>query len=178
MSTHSLGTRSKASAIILGVLLLLFGLWTLWIAQQPIVRYVFLSVIGAWIFLISGVVSCVTYAASSKENRSALDLIFGIVLIIFGIIILCFPLRSEPFVVCFFGALVFLTGIADIIESMAFKKNGQSGWLLFLILGILTVLFGLSAIVVPIWFTNVTVLVIAFVLIFDGITEIIAGVRM
>lgn len=178
MAYKSIVKRSKASAIILGVLLLLLGLWTLYIAPQPLQDWLFISFLGGWVLLIAGCASCVTFSASSKDNRSAADIVCGVILIILSCAVFIWPLRSGVFVVCFLGALVFLTGIVDIAESVTFKKSGERSWIPFLIFGIVTLLFGLSAIIVPFWFSTVMVYVVAFALIFDGITEIIAGVRM
>lgn len=187
--------RSKASAIVFGIIMLLLGLWVLIFAGTPsqsnaeainaeaillnqLDNAVFLSTLTGWGLMIAGCISCVGYGVAAKENRSIADIILGVILVLLGLLAICFPLKSWGFVVIFLGALVFLSGCADIAEAISFKKEGQNGWLLFLIFGIITLLFGLASIITPWWFTDVLIFVLGFALVFDGVTEIIAGVRM
>ncbi len=182
--------RSKASAIVFGIIMLLLGLWVLIFAGTPpqsdaegillnqLDNAVFLSTLTGWGLMIAGCITCVGYGVAAKENRSITDIILGVILVLLGLLAICFPLKSWGFVVIFLGALVFLSGCADIAEAISFKKEGQNGWLLFLIFGIITLLFGLASIITPWWFTEVLIFVLGFALIFDGVTEIIAGVRM
>lgn len=182
--------RSKASAIVFGIIMLLLGLWVLIFAGTPpqsdaetilvnqLDNAVFLSTLTGWGLMIAGCITCVGYGVAAKENRSITDIILGVILVLLGLLAICFPLKSWGFVVIFLGALVFLSGCADIAEAISFKKEGQNGWVLFLIFGIITLLFGLASIITPWWFTDVLIFVLGFALIFDGVTEIIAGVRM
>ena len=74
--------RSKASAIVFGIIMLLLGLWVLIFAGTPpqsdaegillnqLDNAVFLSTLTGWGLMIAGCITCVGYGVAAKENRS------------------------------------------------------------------------------------------------------------
>lgn len=104
-----------------------------------------------------------------------LVLVRGICAIIFGILVLVWPVPALLTLVIFFGAYAMVNGIFTLVS--AFRHDAESkGWLITS--GIIGILAGLVAFVWPGKTSLVLLFIIAFWAIFTGIAEIAGGIRL
>ncbi|MDF7670659.1 HdeD family acid-resistance protein [Orbaceae bacterium ESL0721] len=97
----------------------------------------------------------------------------GIILIILGVLALCYQFVATVFSVYFIGSLLFIAGIAQVYHSFQIKGFGYTA--LWAVLGVLYVVTGLLAFIEPIAVSSALTLVICFLLILSGVTQLIAA---
>ena len=76
------------------------------------------------------------------------------------------------------GIIILVTGVNDVAEAGAVRRLGLPGWGWRMVLGVLTLLAGAVVVCSPFAMAEFEMLVAGLALVFDGITEIVAGVRM
>ena len=76
------------------------------------------------------------------------------------------------------GVIVLVTGVNDVIEANAVRLAFGAGWVWRMVIGVITLLAGVAVVASPFAMAELVMLVAGLALIFDGITEIIAGVSM
>ncbi len=174
MSNNSYMRRTKSTTIIIGVLMLLLGLaFLVW----PGGTTEFFVLMCGWGFVIAGIATFAGYFAKS-EGRSAWDIVLAVCEFVLGILILIFPFFFAGVFVIFIGIVVIATGIFDIMDAISLRDVKGSLWGLWLALGIITLIFGLCMFAYPIIWAVTMIWLAGVVLVFDGITEIIAGAMM
>lgn len=174
MARNSILRRTKTSTIILGILMLLLGLaFLVW----PGATTEFFVLCCGWGFVIAGIATFIGYFANS-ETHSGWDIVLSICELILGILILAFPFFFTGVFIIFIGCVVIVTGIFDIVDAVSFHRVKGSLWGLWLALGILTLIFGLFMFFYPLVWAVTLIWLAGVVLVFDGITEIVAGAMM
>lgn len=168
-------TRTKASCIILGILLTLLGLAFF---VNPVSATIFVTLCIGWAFLIGGVVTIITYFTNRTGNRTIADFVLGILEVILGILVLIWPATFALYLFIMIGCIIFITGIFDIVEAIAMPHEKGSMWGLWLVIGIITLIFGVLVFSSPWLFAEFVMIFAGVALVFDGITEIIVGVRL
>lgn len=104
----------------------------------------------------------------------ALKIIYGILLILAGVLVLCNPFTSLVAIGCIVGIFLLIGGINNIISAIKEKK---SVWKI--ILGVLTIIVAiiiLTDTVGGLIALNTLVIMMACLLMLQGISEIMAGV--
>lgn len=71
-----------------------------------------------------------------------------------------------------------VTGVNDVIEANAVRLAFGAGWVWRMAIGVITLLAGVAVVASPFAMAELVMLVAGLALIFDGITEIVAGVSM
>lgn len=171
----NLVTRTKASCIILGILLTLLGLAFF---VNPISATLFVTLCIGWAFLIGGIITIITFCTNRSGDRTTADLVLGILEVILGILVVIWPGTFALYLFIMIGAIIFITGIFDIVEALSMPHEQGSMWGLWLALGILTLIFGVLVFTSPLLFAEFVMIFAGVALVFDGITEIIVGVRL
>jgi uncharacterized membrane protein HdeD (DUF308 family) len=167
--------RTKSSIIILGVAFTLLGL-VMFIF--PTASVLFLTMCIGWLLIFGGAATLINHFRLPKEARSGADLAFGIVEVLLGLLIIVWPGISTYEICLFIGCMIVVSGVYDCIEAFSMRGVDGARWGLWLVLGILTVICGIVALLSPFMFGTALALVIGISLVFDGITEIVYGVRM
>ena len=115
--------------------------------------------------------------AFSKSSRSALDLIGGIINIIFGALMLLGGTETKIAGVIaievYIAVWVLIAGFSHIFTSFALKKAGLKGWAWTLIGGVIAVIAGAAFII---WPFMGSVSLVGFGAIYAGISFIVLGV--
>ncbi|MFB5600725.1 MAG: HdeD family acid-resistance protein [Nitrososphaeraceae archaeon] len=96
----------------------------------------------------------------------------GIIAIIISLIVLTFPVFTTISLVYFISILFFIVGIEKIITGIFFKSKSR---LASIGLGVLVLILAGLALMFPFVATSVVIYVIAFALLFDGISRITHG---
>jgi uncharacterized membrane protein HdeD (DUF308 family) len=114
-----------------------------------------------------------TNAVKAGGNRMR---IFGVIAIILGILCLLAPGLTGVSALTLMGLLVLAAGIVRII--WAFQAGNFGKGLLMFSIGGLTLLCGIALVANPLFVSGVLTVVLALYLIFDGISELVAGLRL
>lgn len=101
----------------------------------------------------------------------------GLVALLFGVVILIFPLFWVQFLAIVFAAFVFADGVVALLAGWRMHKLGVSWWP-YLVVGVSGVLFGVIAVVNLPLAIMATVYVVGFWAIFGGIFQIVSAVRL
>ena len=167
--------RTKATVILMGVALLVLGLAMF---VSPIGATVMIVQTVGWVLAIAGVLTLVRcWARRSAELRQA-DLMMGIVELAPGLVLVLWPGAFVAVIYVLIGVLILITGVNDVIEAGAVRRLGLPGYGWRMAVAVLTLLLGAIVVTSPFTMAEFVMLVAGVALIFDGVTEIIAGVRM
>ncbi len=101
--------------------------------------------------------------------------IFGVIAIILGILAMLTPGLTGISVVLLLGVLVLIGGIVRIV--WAFQAGSFGKGLLMFAIGGLTLLCGIALVANPLFASGVLTVILAGYFIFDGISEIVGGIR-
>lgn len=95
----------------------------------------------------------------------------GIILIVLGFFALSYQFVATVFSVYFIGTLLFIAGIVQAAHSFKLKGFGQSA--LWAVMGVLYIIFGIFSFTQPVATSAAITLIISFLLIASGLTQII-----
>ena len=112
-------------------------------------------------------------AAKAGGNRMTL---FGVIAIILGILAMMAPVLTGMWVIILVGVLVLIGGIVRIIWALQAGSLGK-GLPMFAIGG-LTLLCGIVLLAHPLFASGVLTIMLALYFVLDGISEIVASVRL
>lgn len=112
-------------------------------------------------------------AAKAGGNRMTL---FGVIAIILGILAMMAPVLTGMWVIILVGVLVLIGGIVRII--WAFQAGSLGKGLPMFAIGGLTLLCGIVLLAHPLFASGVLTILLALYFVLDGISEIVASVRL
>lgn len=169
--------RTKTGLIITGIGLTLLGVIMF---MAPLTTLTVIILIVGWMLLALGVVTIVDSVFHRKDVSSSfgLGITVGIIEAVIGLCIVIWPASFLVALYVVLGVIVTLSGIGDIGESLSMRKEGFKNWWLALVMGILTLVLGVLAIVSPFAFAAAMMVITGIALVFDGITEVIAGIML
>ena len=111
---------------------------------------------------------------SEKSTPSTSYLMWtGIALVIFGVIAIIAPAVMGTAVVMVIGAILLVTGVVEFIHG--FREPKWSSKLLTLVLGVITIVCGISVLAHPVVGMVVLALILAILFAIEGIWKIIAS---
>jgi uncharacterized membrane protein HdeD (DUF308 family) len=109
------------------------------------------------------------------KEKSNWFILVGVILIILGGLALGYQFMATVFSVYFIGSLILIAGIAQALHSFRIKGFGQSA--LWALMGILYIFIGLMSFFQPVAISSALTLVISFLLIMGGFTQIFAAMN-
>jgi len=121
-----------------------------------------------------GVVAIIRYLAD--KEKSGPDLVAGIIAVVAGIFVLCAPKVVVSIFPVIIGILVAVAGLKGIASAFAARKR-SGGWLLSCVLSLITLIIGIVILLNPFGTVETVVVVLGVVLIYIGITGIIAALK-
>ena len=160
--------RTKATVILMGVALLVLGV-------AMFVSLLIVRVVG-WTLAIVGAVTLANCWRHSSEGLRQADLFMGLLEAIPGVCLIMWPDAFVAVVYVLIGIIVLVTGVNDVIEANVIRRALGVGWRM--VIGVVTLLAGAAVVASPFAMAELVMLVAGLALVFDGITEIIAGVSM
>jgi uncharacterized membrane protein HdeD (DUF308 family) len=108
----------------------------------------------------------------------ALRIVWGVVSILFGILVLVWPGMSLGVLVIFVGIWAIIIGVLEIMASIRHRAAPNSGWVWGIIGGALAILFGILVLLRPGTGLITIIWIIGIWAIVWGITLIILGVQL
>ena len=108
----------------------------------------------------------------------ALRIVWGVVSILFGILVLVWPGMSLGVLVIFVGIWAIIIGVLEIMASIRHRAVPNSGWVWGIIGGALAILFGILVLIRPGTGLITIIWIIGIWAIIWGITLIVLGVQL
>jgi len=168
--------RSKIIVIITGIVMVALGIA---IFVNPIAAVETLVRIIGWVLAGYGVITLLSaFMRGDPVSNAPSELALGGACLVFGLVMGIAPGIFVKVVWTLIGAIVLATGVLDIIEAGDARSSGSPLAGPATISGVITCLLGAVAIITPLFYVELGMLVAAVVLLIDGITEIIFGLGM
>lgn len=125
--------------LIIGIIFIIVAIYTF---LSPLSSYVALSVVFSLAFLFSGISNIILSIANRKEiDNWGWLLFFGIVSLIFGVLLLANPQLSMATLPFYVGFWVMFQSIGAIGHAMDLKNYGVLDWGNLMLVGVLGLLF-------------------------------------
>lgn len=154
---------SAALCILLGIVLVIW---------PGLSMQIVCTAIGAVLLIGGGVRLAAYFTAKDGSVYSQMNLITGIILAVVGIWILLQPDKVLAIIPIIVGIVIALHGINNLQQAFTLCKEGYDKWWVALILGLLTVGFGVLLICKPFAALDTAVMLIGAFLIYDGVSDI------
>lgn len=133
---------SLITAIFTGI----FGLILLFL---PEVTNKVVGILVGIIFLLSGINTIYKYFHRDGAKLYSLNIVFGILYSILGIVIIIYPFSVMSFVTVCLGLYLIVTGAMKINYGLWFKRGNEDSWLITLVTGVLLIVFGILVVFNP-----------------------------
>ncbi len=160
----------KANYILSAIFCIVFGV-TL-VAWPDVSSKIVCMGLGA-VLALSGIVNLITFFVQRDGSLlSQINLLAGIILTVLGGWIVFSPevlIKVVPVVI---GVVVTVHGVHNLMQSLELFRNQYSKWWVALLLGAVTVGFGILLIFNPFEAVNTAVMLIGIFLIYDGLSDI------
>lgn len=130
-----------------------------------------IGIIVGIIFILNGAGMCYKYFQRNGAKLYSLNLMFGILAIILGLVLIFYPYTVMNFVTICLGIYLIISGALNINYGAWFKVGKEESWLLTVFIGILLIIFGILVMANPFASLSVTQVIGVF-LIFLGILQI------
>ncbi|MGN1023095.1 MAG: HdeD family acid-resistance protein [Lachnospiraceae bacterium] len=166
----------KLTKVVSSLLFIVIGL-VLIIWRDPALT-VICTILGA-LLCAAGVVGIVMYFVTKERSfASTAILAIGVVAAVVGLYLALNPAVLMAIVPAVVGILIVISGIINLSESVTIKKENGDGFVLSLILSLITVALGVLIILKPSILNNIILVLMGISLVYDGVSNliIIAGI--
>lgn len=162
--------KIKANAIVSALMCIILGIiLVVWPGRT--VRTV--CMIIGFVLVVSGVNRLCTFIFGKDSSiYSRMNLITGVIVLLIGAWILFRPDQIIELIPVLVGIIVIIHGINDLQQTVTLCQNRYDKWWIALILGIITVGFGVLLIFNPFAAVETLVMFIGVFLIYDGVSDI------
>lgn len=167
--------RTKTTVILMGVALLVLGIA---LFVSPIGATLLVVRVMGWVLLAVGALTLAGCWRHYSEGLRQADLFMGLLECVPGACLVIWPDAFVSVVYALIGVVILMTGFNDVIEANALRHVVGVGWGWRMALGVATVVVGLVVVASPFTMAELVMLVAGVALVFDGITEIVAGISM
>lgn len=167
--------RTKATVIIIGIMLCVLGIA---IFANPGVTLQLVTLLLGWSLLIGGIAILVSAIAAHVPGFMSVSIWIGILLTLLGLCIVISPGFFVSYVYVLIGIVIMITGVSDCIEAYDAKKLGLPFSAQAAVFGVISIILGLLVIAAPFSFAQFVTSVAGIALLVDGITEVVAGIKL
>lgn len=123
-----------------------------------------IGVIVGIMFLVSGASAIYKYLKRDGAKLYSLNLVFGLIMIILGLVIILVPFSVTSFITVCLGLYLIVSGSNKITYGIWFKIGNDSSWLITFVIGIMLIIFGIMVLANPFSALTITKLVGVFLL--------------
>lgn len=153
--------------LIVGVLLIVLGIWTL---TTPVESYIMLSIVFAVGFFLSGIFE-MFFALSNKHKSWGWSFALGLLSIIIGLLMILNPAISMATLPFYVGFMLLFHSILGISSSYEMRQYGIMDWGWLMLVAVLALIFSFMMLWNPL-FAGVSIVV------WTGIAFIVIGFYM
>lgn len=134
------------------------------------------GILAGIIFLVAGINSVYKYFHRDGAKLYSLNLIFGILYAILGVVLIVYPFTVVEFITICLGLYIVVNGASKMNYALWLKKGNEETWLITLITGIVLLIVGILVIFYPFNATlTITKLTGAF-LIITGVLDLMDSI--
>lgn len=162
--------QRRTSSIIVAFLSIVLGVVLVMYPDKA--ASIFVKVCGYALIALGVYYIVVYFARKSKVAMLQMEMLLGIVLLLIGIWMVTKPASVIALLQYVVGALIIIHGIIDLQASLNIKRAGFDKWGASLVLSLLTLALGVLIIIDPFSATQVLMVVIGIVLVFDGLSDV------
>ena len=155
-SIENVYNRMIIYSILTSILSIIIGLVLIFL---PAVSNKVVGIIVGIVFLAFGINSVYKYFHRDGAKIYSLNLIFGVLYSILGIVIIIYPFSVMNFVTVCLGLFIIVNGISKINYGMWLKRGNEESWLVTVVTGAFVVTIGIMLVFNP--FTALTLTQIA-----------------
>lgn len=160
--------RMITYSIVTSILTVIAGILLLFL---PNITNKVVGIIAGIIFLIAGINSIYKYFHREGAKLYNLNLVFGILYSILGVVIIIYPFTVVEFVTVCLGLYMIINGASKVNYALWLKRGNEDSWLITLATGILVAVVGVLVIFNPFASLTLTKLAGAF-LIITGVLDL------
>lgn len=162
--------KLKTNTVISATLCILLGI--VLVVWPALSMHIVCTAIGAVLLIGGGVRLAAYFTMKDGSVYAQMNLITGIILAVVGVWILLQPDKVLAIIPIIVGIVIALHGINNLQQAVTLCKDKYEKWWVALILGLLTVGFGVLLICKPFAALDTAVKLIGIFLIYDGISDI------
>lgn len=123
-----------------------------------------IGVIMGLLFILYGITTIYKYITRNGAKLYSLNLLYGIIILLIGVIIVLVPFSVTSFLTICLGLYLIIIGINKVTYGIWFKIGNHSSWLITLVIGIMLIFFGILILSNPFSSLTITRLVGAFLI--------------
>ncbi len=169
-------SKMKANMTLNAILTILVGI--LFIANPGGSGKLIVTAAGA-IILCAGIIDIIRFIGAKNRDMSTSGILLtGIVKLILGILILTHTGGMLTLLIYLFGLYVLFGGFQSMGGAFRLKKVGVSGWAAHFVLSLIIIIAAIFMLAYPFGVVETAIMISGIILMVDGITELLTGVRM
>lgn len=149
-------------SLLTSILTILVGLTLIFL---PNISNKVVGIIVGVIFLIFGITAIYKYFHRDGAKIYSLNIVFGVLYAILGIIIILYPFSVMGFVTVCLGLFMIINGATKINYGLWLKKGSEDSWLVTLVAGIFLDILGIMVVFNPFSALTLTQIAGAFLMI-------------
>lgn len=161
-SIENVYNRMIIYSLITSILSIVVGLVLVFL---PTVSNKVVGIIVGIIFLIFGINAVYKYFHRDGAKIYSLNIVFGVLYSILGVVIILYPYSVMEFVTVCLGLFVIINGATKINYGIWLKRGNEDSWLVTLVTGIFLVVLGIMLVFNPFSAMTLTQLSGAFLMI-------------
>lgn len=123
-----------------------------------------IGIIMGLLFILYGITTIYKYITRNGAKLYSLNLLYGIIILLIGVIIVLVPFSVTSFLTICLGLYLIIIGINKVTYGVWFKIGNHSSWLITLVIGIMLIFFGILVLSNPFSSLTITRLVGAFLI--------------
>ena len=149
-------------SLLTSILAILVGLTLMFL---PSVSNKIVGIIMGVVILIFGINAVYKYFHRDGAKIYSLNIVFGVLYSILGVVIILYPFSVMEFVTVCLGIFIIINGATKINYGVWLKKGNEDSWLVTLVTGIFLVIIGIMLVFNPFASLTLTQLCGAFLII-------------
>lgn len=147
--------------------------------------YTYALLIGCY-FIVQGIIQIVMGIRAAKYNLPHDGTAFGVLSLILGILAVVAFVKNPELTTIYWalfmgislGISIIFTAIFDIKTAFLLKKDPQSNWVIILVLGIITLILGISMMSIPFTGALAETIMIGIIMIVFGVVSLIDSILL
>lgn len=161
-SIENVYNRMIIYSLLTAILAILVGLTLIFL---PSVSNKIVGIIMGVVILIFGINAVYKYIHRDGAKIYSLNIVFGVLYSILGVVIILYPFSVMEFVTVCLGIFIIINGATKINYGVWLKKGNEDSWLVTLVTGIFLVIIGIMLVFNPFASLTLTQLCGAFLII-------------
>lgn len=162
-----------ASTLASSIITMIMGFLIFFLSEQI---GKFIGYLVGLIFIYTGILNIYKFIKREGAKLYSLNILYGILMIILGIVIMVVPTSFISYLNILFGIFLIIIGGNKVTYGIWFKLGSDSSWLITVFSGLMVILFGVLLIINPFKSFMTVTKVVGLFLILYSIIDITTGI--